>query len=83
MLTFVHVGSHYSTGNAISERGFSVMSNVHTKKIKSRLFVKQCGANMIISFNGVSYQDFPNRPNAESLEKGETWWGFVDNLHVF
>ena len=40
-----------TTGNAISERGFSAMSNVHTKS-RSQLSVKQCRANMIISFNG-------------------------------
>ena len=70
-----------TTGNAISERGFSAMSNVHTKS-RSQLSVKQCRANMIISFNGASYQDFANRLNAESLEKGKTWWGFVDNLNA-
>ena len=71
-----------TTGNAISERGFSAMSSVHTKS-RSQLSVKQCRANMIISFNGASYQDFSNRLNAESLEKGKTWWGFVDTQMPF
>jgi hypothetical protein len=69
-----------TTGNAISERGFSAMSNVHTKS-RSQLSVAQCRANMVISFNGQNYQDFANRLNRESLEKGKDWWGFVNNLN--
>lgn len=69
-----------TTGNAISERGFSAMSNVHTKS-RSQLSVSQCRTNMIISFNGQSYAEFAARLNAESLEKGQTWWGFVNNLN--
>ena len=69
-----------TTGNAISERGFSVMSNVHTKS-RSQLSVSQCRANMMISFNGQSYAEFAARLNAEGLDKGQNWWGFVNNLN--
>jgi hypothetical protein len=61
-----------TTGNAISERGFSAMSNAHTKS-RSQLSVAQCRANMVISFNGQNYQDFANRLNRESLKKGKDW----------
>jgi len=37
---------------------------------------------MIISFNGLSYAEFAARLNAESLDKGQNWWGFVSNLNA-
>ena len=56
-----------ATGNAISERGFSAMSAVHSKN-RSELGLDQVFASMLVAFNGKSYKDFYEEMNRDSTE---------------
>ena len=66
-----------ATGNAISERGFSAMSAVHSKN-RSELGLDQVFASMLVAFNGKSYKNFYEEMNRDSTELGKKWWGYVD-----
>jgi len=66
----------FSTGNAISERGFLAMGAAKTKG-RSELSVKQMLAYMMIGFNGPSVAAFAEMIDVESKALQNVWWGYI------